>query len=318
MSKTTETEAAEAIEKTTELRAYRIAQVAATLMSSRVQYFLNQGHPRDFTDATWDLEFTSALKRAEMLIAGTKARDIDIHAYQVFREGDVLTEEQIADEFKRVDWSGLKSKTPVINLMRSLRGWMEEHFKQQAFLNPFNNDQESSEALRKVADCLETLIDDSLIKEAVPGFREMAGEFMNGLSESIPLVASGQTHHEYTAADDENRAFMRWCFPFERSGKRQVRKYRPHEIFRFAVKVKCRGANLVATLSSLTKTFIPFPQRAHLGARFANFDQAYTDPGAFWLALADEEPNDTPASEGLDGDASLAGEATGDALKVGE
>jgi hypothetical protein len=302
-SDTKEPKADDAAIEAIELRAFRLAQLAASLMSSRVQHFYQQGHPRDLTDPTWDLEFNSALKRAEMLIRSIEERDVDIHAYQIFREGDVLTEERIADDFKRVGWAGLSSKQPVTKLMRTLRGWMEEHFAKETALNPFNNDQEISEAMRKVADCLGPLIDDSLIKDAIPDFRKMAEKFMNGLSESIPLVASSHTHHEWTAAEAENEAFKCWCFPFEESVHGTVRKYRPHEIFRFAAKMKWIG---VVPLSSLAKTFMPFPQRPHLDARFAKFDKAYTDPGAYWLEQSIEEPKSTPTSEVLDGDAPRA------------
>ena len=317
-TKTQKPKADEVAIKAIELRAFRLAQVAASLMSSRVQHFFQQGHPRDFTDETWDLEFNSALKRAEMLMRSTMERDSDIHAYQVFREGDVLTEEQIADEFKRVLWAGLKSKLPITNLMRELKVLMEKHFEDEAAHNPFSDNQEPSDALKEVASYLEALIVDSLIEKAIPDFRKIANQFMDLLSLSIPQAAFGQTYHEWMATDIENSAFMLWCFPFEESSHGAVRKYRAHEIFRFAAKMKWREKELMITLSSLDSSFIPFPQRAHSDARFEKFDRAHHDADAYWPEKSDHDPVNVPKSGELDGEAPLVAELADESLKAGK
>ena len=317
-SKTKEPKADDAAIKAIELRAFRLAQVAASLMSSRVQHFFQQGHPRDLTDPAWDLEFNSALKRAEMLMSSTIERDSDIHAYQVFREGDVLTEEQIAAEFKLIEWDGLKSKQPITNLLSDLHAKMREHFELEEMRNPFNPDAKTTELLGKVEDCLSPFINDPSIQMCMPNFGKLVDQFMMALDESIPQVAFGQTHHEWTAAAAENGAFLEWCFPFKRSGHGEVRKYRPHEIFRFAAKMKWREEGLVVTLSSLERSFNPFPQRAYLNARFAKFDRAHEEGIANWQRQSEDEPTDAPTSAGLDDETPRVEEPAAESMKAGK
>lgn len=113
-------------------RAWKIAQLAAVLVQTFNQ---KERGPRGLkvnprlASKELDSYYAAALKRADILLSWAEGRGGDVHAYQLFEEGERLTEAQIMKIFKGVGWDGVKSKQPVMDLMDSLRGDFEEHLE---------------------------------------------------------------------------------------------------------------------------------------------------------------------------------------------
>lgn len=75
-----------------------------------------RGEPR-IASASLDPFYAAALKRAETMLDWTEGNWGKVHAYQLFTEGEIRTEEQILNVFAGTKWTGLKSKQPVMDLM---------------------------------------------------------------------------------------------------------------------------------------------------------------------------------------------------------
>jgi hypothetical protein len=255
-----------------DVMAYRRAQVAATLMAQRLQHFQNGGLPRDLSDPAWDLEFEGASKRADMMIRSALKRDHDVHAYQVFKEGQVFTAEEIADELKSVGWKGLSSKIPVEKLLGSLKNQMEGHFgdmSHEGFPNVVP-------AVRRFMGVIKWLRKDSCLLRSYPSLKDAVDSFiataLYGGAKANSVMSAGEFYFESLS----NNKFLKWCFPVEISGSNEVRRYRPHEIFRFACQHEWCSRELTYHLSKLEPDFTPYPEKGILLSKFAAFDMQFS------------------------------------------
>lgn len=115
-------------------RAWKIAQLAATLASSaqipESPVGASISGPR-IASSMMDSYYAAALKRAETILDWAEGKWGELHAYQIFDKGEVLTEDDIMHVFNRHQWAGLKAKTPVINLMAEIRRRFEEDLSRQ-------------------------------------------------------------------------------------------------------------------------------------------------------------------------------------------
>jgi hypothetical protein len=247
-----------------------VATIAAILMSDRVREIRMLGTiPRELSDPSWDLEFDGALKRAELLIRKLTSRDFDVHLYQVFPEGQKFTEEQISDELTRVKWRDLTSKAPISTLMADLKKLFEKD------LRPIPHSEYSEAAQRALKTIRETLSD---LWDDCDDIRTFFPRFPNeitGLLERLvsDLGAYGTEFELFSELDDQHR-FFNWCFPFEMRGEIKIRRYRPHEIFRFAAMRGWLPEKLVLTLSDLAPGFVPYPPKNLHIRDFKSFEKS--------------------------------------------
>ena len=110
-------------------RAWKIAQLAAVLASSiEPRERISSGFRSEPQIASVSLDplYAGALKRAESLLDWAEGNWGPVHAYRLFEESEILTEEQILNVFKEVEWPDLKSKQPVMDLMAESRTYFED------------------------------------------------------------------------------------------------------------------------------------------------------------------------------------------------
>jgi hypothetical protein len=255
-----------------DLMAYRCAQIAATLMAQRLQHFKNAGLPRDLSDPMWDSEFEGANKRAEMMIRSALKRDHDVHAYQVFKEGQLFTAEEVANELKSVGWRGLSSKIPVEKLFGSLKDQMEGYFGAMRHEGIPN----LVPSVRRFMGVIKWLSKDSCLLRSYPSLRDAVDSFIETALYGGEKAKSVTSAGEYYFESVSNSKFLDWCFPVEVSGKNEVRRYRPHEIFRFACQHEWRTRELTHQLSKLEPAFIPYPEKGAWLSKFAAFEMQFS------------------------------------------
>ncbi len=107
------------------------------------------------------------------------------------------------------------------------------------------------------------------LKDAVDGFIATA---IDGGANGESVLSAGEYFYESIS----NSKFLQWCFPFEISGNNEVRRYRPHEIFRFACQHEWCPRELTYHLSKLEPEFIPYPEKGLWLSKFAAFEMQFS------------------------------------------
>ncbi len=248
---------------------FRLASLAATLMSDRLRELRNHGLQVDLSDSKWNIEFEGALQRANMLLRQASERNFDLFAYQVFQEGRIMTEEEITNAFKQVAWYGLKSKQPVMDLMADLKFEMEDYSELLVKDFPLSRSAVTQNAHDFISEKMTEIKNHEDVCSAHPDIDEHITRFMEN-------VCSAYNRPTADEALDESlwiEKFQKWCFPFEKNGT--VRKYRPHEVFRFAAMKKWEDEKLIKTLADLSPSFYPHPPKNLHFRSFEIFERDY-------------------------------------------
>lgn len=244
--------------------AYRLAKLAAQLMAHRGPTAEQlKREPLGLANSKWDKDFEGALKRAQMLMDATIRNDTDIHAYQIFPEGKDFTAEGIMLEFRRAGWPGLKSKQPVIDLMGAAKVFFEERGWSIHDQFPLVDAQNQQMAWTKIRRAFEDLRESPDVIASFPNFDEAATRFTDCLFEPQSRGLDNRPVSEALENSFWFTTFLGWCF-IEQSSKEggvTTRRYRPHEIFRFAADQGWNSEKLIKTRSELASDFIPFPQQ---------------------------------------------------------
>jgi len=104
-----------------------IAALAARLVETQLASDVPSHGSEDrasLDSAIYDDLFLGAMRRARKLLEGNGD---DVHAEQLFDEGQVLTEERICEVFKEVGWPKLGSIVSVRRLLLAAAVWVAEH-----------------------------------------------------------------------------------------------------------------------------------------------------------------------------------------------
>ena len=104
-----------------------IAALAANLVATQLASDVLSHGSEDrvsFDSANYDDLILGAMQRASKLLRGNGD---DVHAEQLFNEGQVLTEEGIFEIFKEVGWPKLGSVVSVRRLLLAAADWVAEH-----------------------------------------------------------------------------------------------------------------------------------------------------------------------------------------------
>ena len=278
-------------------RAWRVAQLASTLMASRVKKLREAGRLRDLSDEYLDAEFSGALLRAEWLLSQAEEHEHEVGAYQVFTEGEFLTAEKIAKQFEGAGWKGLSSKVPVTRLMDELWEWMSELRDAAYEHSPMKTNEIVARAYKRVTEFLKALREDPDVQGAYPDLDDSAQKILEAVVEAPGK--GGTTHGERIEHQVSIAAFTDWCFCFETKDGREVRRYRPHEIFLFAAMNGWNGESsdkLVRHRTELNAKFVPRRKRSLFGGGSLT---AFGKFSASNPLLADlEEPSGVEAGDG--------------------
>lgn len=237
---------------------YEVGKIAAILMSDRVSVVRKAGMRTDLSDPSWDHEFAGAMKRAELILRRLTSRDYDVHVYQVFPEGEKFTEEQILNEFKRVGWKNLKSKEKTMDLMAELHVEFKSYLDEIDESFPPSSTDEIQGAIRAIRNGIDNVwATNPTVRSKFPNLSKNVASFIQQLNSDAVLL----TKNEALGEIEFHRQLFDWCFPFEKRGEQQIRRYRPHELFRFAAIRGWQSDKLILTLSDLAAGFIPFPPK---------------------------------------------------------
>lgn len=269
-------------------RAWQVAQLASKLMAHRVEKLRAAGRRADLSDEYFDEEFSGALLRAQWLLSQAEEHEYEVGAYQVFKEGEDLTEADIFKQFKRAGWNGLSSKVPVTDLMNELREWMGGLGKAASEHSPLTTNLIVARAYERVSRSLSALRKDCDVRDAFPRFDDSAQALLESLTDALEGDRTTQServeHHNWMIV------FIDWCFPFETGAKRELRRYRPHEIFLFAA-IKGwdaqagGGGRLVRRGTDLKDKFVPGRKRATLEELYVNSFRKFSASNPLITAL---------------------------------
>lgn len=189
-----------------------------------------------------------------------------------------MTEEQIRAEFKAAGWDGLKSKPPVMNLMREAREFFSDEEYALMDRYPLVDATNQTKAWDLIGKALKELSSNPNVAAAYPGFTEAASRFTENLNEPRSMGWDVRPQSEAIEMSFWLRTFSDWCFPKSDSKAQHV--YRPHEIFRYAARNGWKPSLLIRSRSALAKGFLPFPERAtSSGWRFEDFPVFFEQRG---------------------------------------
>lgn len=107
-------------------RAWKVARLAATLATAQIVQRSSDQQNHSFPSKNFDRFCVEVLWKAKKILDGAEGRLGEIHAYQLFEEGKIYTEEKILNVFFAAGWQGLSSKRPIINLMADIRSKFED------------------------------------------------------------------------------------------------------------------------------------------------------------------------------------------------
>jgi len=261
-------------------RAWKIAQLAATLAGNfdppqrgSQDVINNPG----IAEKNLDPYFAAVLKRAETLLSWAEGKWEDIHAYQLFEEGKILTAEKIADRFKEVSWEDIHSKTTVAERMVGIRQAFDDDFKAQGDFYDFIN---SGALALNVESALTAVFEESFGKpfeKLLPSIQGFVTRLVTMYQEIDPQEVFGPIHRNLYALN-EKLEFLKWCFPDPREQKKATRAdylYRPHEIFRHCATRQWFSPLLSRSRTRLSNAFVPYPPANLQNEEFLLFKQAY-------------------------------------------
>lgn len=234
-------------------RTYKIADLAVKIMALVPRAPSGPGiHDRGILAKFWDADFEAARIRAEMLLDDIENQRGDVDAYQLFKEGLLLSCEEIAEVFKIARWKGLVSVVPVRKLMRRIELQMRRYGEDLFKLIP----RETEEVVRDVLCSLDEIASRDGVREVFPDFMERLNEFIASLHKLRIRPTFQEAIHELAWFE----AFSSWCIEREVSGSTQVLKYRAHELFRFA---KRRGWEENSLLKASKDVFCRYDPKIH-------------------------------------------------------
>jgi hypothetical protein len=258
-------------------RAWKIAQLAAVLAQadlkgpSPVQLQL---HSR-LASKGLDSHFAAALKRADMLLSWAEGKQENVHAYQLFEEGETFTKLRITDIFKNAGWSSLKAKASVTNLMESLLKKCEEDLQDRRL-----NCTKAAEDVLLLRDTIDEAIvgafEDYMSCSRgpmPPSIQGCCDELRSCVMEKLSNGLDGQFHRGRWVELCNEEAFFKWCFPEPTAGDRAERLYRPYEIFRRCAARGWETAKLVRARGQLN--CIPYPPENPRLESYQIFDKAH-------------------------------------------
>lgn len=246
----------------------QVAKLAAVLVSG----VLREGFSTqacDMSHSRHDELFYGALKRAQWILEKSSNPDDGRHAYQVFREGEVYSAAQIADEFKSVGWNGL-----TINSVKPLMKKIEDNLQGLPNLPSAAPGKSISEthqaAVKIITDSFLELEKDKTVCAAFKGFGANSDKFIQGLDRR-PIGKPGVSR----MIDNKwHESFSEWCF----SGSPASPKYRPHEIFRFAAMQELFPEQICRSAADLSQRFTPYPPKDLRFFTFECFEDNLVDP----------------------------------------
>ena len=253
-----------------------IAKLAIDLVAAQ----LGPDDRGELSAASYDDLFDDALRRAQRTLAlmdggaFNDGRDPEVHAYQLFEEGEILSEEDIMTRFKEFSWAGLSSKQPVMTLMKELRELFDAHLLQIAIPDDYFEDPMVSldRFRRSLLEYIESCVEEEQIVTRFPGFVGFLEHMSRYTEQAIQDLLYGfdEPGVLYLAWLDQ-QAFIDWCFISE--SERSHRKYRPYEAFRYAANQYWLRERLVRTRSKLAPGKVPGVVRR--GCRFQLFNEAW-------------------------------------------
>lgn len=212
---------------------------------------------RGFDETKWKSDFERAIKLADSYLRKVEDRDYDIHAYQLFEEGQQLSAEKTATRFAEAGWEDFKSKNTVAKFFDELETKMAEYADDVAERTPRLRNEKADRAYKKIVSTLQPLLESSTIREAFPDFRDLASDLLGRL---VPRY-EGLTREEAMEMTFKHVSFLNHCFTTEDRGTKFVRMYRPYEIFRYAELRGWKRERLTITVSVLASDFVPHPPR---------------------------------------------------------
>lgn len=256
-------------------RTGQIADLAIKLM---------QLFPRDrgiegfgFENAFLKLEFDAARLKAEALLDDIENERGVVDAYQLFEEGVEFSAMEIVGVFKLANWDKLKSKDPVEKILVRLR----HQFDRQRQRNYDSIPSASRELAVDILSALEKISEMEGVEICFPEFRRHVNEFIVALRKDCRELTEMEAFGEFQWLE----SFTNWCFPIDRSTDVEVHRYRAHEIFRYAAKMRWESERLTRDLAEVKVIPAPKTHPSKLG-RFDQFNEhseifAKVDPPVF-------------------------------------
>jgi len=263
-------------------RAWKVAQLAAVLVQTskpgeRAPAGL-EVNPR-LTSKELDPYFAAALKRADLLLSWAEGHEGCVHAYQLFQEGDRLTEEQVKEVFREANWNRLMSKDPVMNFMKALRDRFDEQLESLRI-----DCSQADEDVRVLQEEVDEAISTAFANysggsvETMPSdIRSCRDEVMSCVREKISEGLAHQFSRDRLMSLAREEAFMAWCFPGPTAEEQATRVYRPHEIFKRCAVRRWETARLVRPRSTIAQ--IPYPPEDVRREIYPMFEAAHPDLG---------------------------------------
>lgn len=274
------------------------------LVELAIQLVVAQIGPEDrgkLSKLEYDDIFDDALRRADrtlILMEGGSlpaGEDPEVQAYQLFTEGESLVEEKIMKRFLEYQWKDLKAKGSVTKLMKELR----VHFEDERSDLTAGEELDTWEILRQMKRDIPELLNDHFrgrgFLAAIPDLQTILDNinriFDQALEDVVITRPEGRLdrYREWDKLGD----FVEWCFVPEEDKKRH-RKYRPHEVFRFAASRGWSREKLTRRRSELPAGKVPGPRRTGPFDRFEQERIGYTDAseGQPTLSSPETSPRD--------------------------
>jgi len=207
------------------------------------------------------------LRRSQWLLEKASKPDDDVHAYQIFQEGKDYSAEEIAAEFKSIEWSAkLHSTNSVSGLLKDIekkmKGFPEAVSSQQ---DPVS--ESAKDAIASIREGFRKMATEEAIRQGFPSFDTSVNRFIQSL-ERREITCRAEVILEYGWFE----FFRGWCYVRNSRGKR----FRPHEIFRLASMLEWHPDRLITTESTLKSGYKPNP-RIKADAWFAAFEASVLD-----------------------------------------
>ena len=255
-------------------RPWKLAKLAATLSSNlelKERSISGLAVNTRLAAREFDPYFAAALKRADDILSWAEGKGGDIHAYQIFEEGSKLTENQIVEGFKRVSWPGLKTKQPIMDLMRDVLSLFEDELRAE------------EESYQKIIGIGVPELQSALKQAIITAFEkhacckiQKADHQTQHIVEDLTAPVDERLYEHFAQGESvehffhlrEEQAFLAWCFPDPPPGSRAERLYRPHEIFRRCASRGWFIEKLIRPRENMNSSFIPFPpEDSHIYGR---------------------------------------------------
>jgi hypothetical protein len=258
-------------------RAWKLAQLAVTLVSNLLKESPPHGMPVNPRLSKNELDplFAAALKRADSLLSWAEGKGGDIYAYQLFEEDFIKTELELVEIFKTWNWDGLKSKQPIMDLMRDIRLQLEEQLRTEQELYDkivgVGVRELQEEIAGSIGKCFARHIGQP-VKDFEPRLTDIVESITASIDEKLYEHFSQGNSTESFYAFHREQSFFKWCFPDPSAGQQAERLYRPHAIFRRCATRGLFSDRLIRPRHKLNPALIPFPPDDLRHEVFSTFD----------------------------------------------